>query len=110
MMSSSTQVFSGDRLRLARVFSGLSQSDLGARVEVTHASISQAENGLRQPSPAVVEKMARELGFDVSFFYGAAPIEFRDDECYFRRRKTTPMGVRSKILASGTLFNELVGV
>jgi Zn-dependent peptidase ImmA (M78 family)/transcriptional regulator with XRE-family HTH domain len=110
MMSSSSQIFSGDRLRLARVFSGLSQAELGACVEVTHASISQAEHGLRQPSPTVVEKMAGVLGFDVSFFYGGAPAEFRDDECYFRRRKTTPMGVRNKILASGTLFNEMVGL
>jgi Zn-dependent peptidase ImmA (M78 family)/transcriptional regulator with XRE-family HTH domain len=110
MMSSSSQVFSGDRLRLARVFSGLSQAELGARVEVTHASISQAEHGQRQPSATVVEKMAEVLGFDVSFFYGAASVEFRDDECYFRRRKTTPIGVRNKILASGTLFNELVGL
>ncbi|WP_242352356.1 MULTISPECIES: helix-turn-helix domain-containing protein [unclassified Anaeromyxobacter] len=110
MMPSSTQAFSGDRLRLARVFGGLSQSELGARVEVTHASISQAENGVRQPSDTIVEKMAQVLGFDVSFFYAPAPTEFRDDECYFRRRKTTPMGVRNKVLASGTLFNELVGL
>ncbi len=106
-MSSRTQEFSGERLRLARVFNGLSQAELGARVEVTHASISQAENGVRQPSSSVVEKLAEVLGFVQSFFFQAAPAEYREEECYFRRRKTTPLGVRNRILATGTLFGEL---
>lgn len=102
--------FSGERLRLARVFNGLSQAELGARVEVTHASISQAENGVRQPSSPVVDRIAVTLGFDRTFFYRAMPSEFRDDECHFRRRKTTPLGVRNRVLASGTLFNELLAL
>lgn len=102
--------FSGERLRLARVFNGLSQAELGARVEITHASISQAENGLRQPSPQVVDRLAVTLGFDRSFFFLGAPVEFRDEECHFRRRKTTPLGVRNRVLATGTLFNELLAL
>lgn len=100
--------FSGDRLRLARVFNGLSQAELGALVDVTHASISQAENGVRTPSAAILEKMAAVLGFEREFFFAPLRSEFRDDECHFRRRKTTPVGVRNRVLATGTLFNELL--
>lgn len=102
--------FSGERLRLARVFNGLSQAELGARVEITHASISQAENGLRQPSPQVVDRLAVTLGFDRSYFFLGLPTEFRDEECHFRRRKTTPLNVRNRVLATGTLFNELLAL
>lgn len=103
-------IFSGERLRLARVFCGLSQAELGGRVDVTHASISQAENGMRQPSPVVVGKLAIALAVDQSFFYLTPPSEFRDDECHFRRRKTTPLGVRNRVLATGTMFNELIAL
>jgi len=104
------QGFSGQRLRLARVFNGLSQAELGGRVDITHASISQAENGLRQPSPQVVDRLAITLGFDRSFFFMGQPTEFRDEECHFRRRKTTPLNVRNRILVTGTLFNELLAL
>lgn len=106
----SNEGFSGERLRLARVFNGLSQAELGARVEVTHASISQVETGQRQPGPIVVDRLAVTLGFERSFFFHPPPAEFREDECHFRRRKTTPLGVRNRVLASGTLFNELLAL
>lgn len=104
----SSASFNGDRLRLARVFNGFSQSELGERVDVSHASISQAENGVRQPSSVVVDRLSVSLGFDRSFFYLGRPTEFRDEECHFRRRKTTPLGTRNRVLATGTLFNELI--
>lgn len=107
-MPSRETVFVGDRLRLARVFNGLSQAELGGRVEVTHASISQAENGLRSPSSAVVERLSAELGFSQDFFFREIRSEFRDEDCYFRKQKTTPVGVRNRVLATGTLFNELL--
>jgi Zn-dependent peptidase ImmA (M78 family)/DNA-binding XRE family transcriptional regulator len=109
-MTVSGSIFPGERLRLARIFNGLSQADLGGRVDVTHASVSQAENGIRQPSAVVVDRLAVALGVDRSFFYLPAPVEFRDEECHFRRRKTTPLGVRNRVLATGTLFNELIAL
>ncbi|MEE9278946.1 MAG: ImmA/IrrE family metallo-endopeptidase [Myxococcota bacterium] len=32
----------------------------------------------------------------------------RDEECHFRKRATTPLHVRNRVLAHGTLFSELV--
>lgn len=102
--------FCGDRLRVARVFNGLSQAELGARIEVTHASISQVENGLRFPSDTVVERLSAALGFAPGFFFSPVKSEFREEECHFRRRKTAPVTVRSRVLSTGTLFVELLDV
>lgn len=109
-MPESLTTFSGDRLRVARVFNALSQAELGARVAVTHASISQVENGIRQPSDVVVERLSETLGFAPSFFFKRLVGEFREEECHFRRRKTTPVGVRNRVLSAGTLFSELLSL
>jgi Zn-dependent peptidase ImmA (M78 family)/transcriptional regulator with XRE-family HTH domain len=100
--------FSGSRLYHARIYAGLSQTDLGERVSVSHQFIAYLENGHRQPTPEVVDAIGEVCGFVPSFFYGPPLEEFRDEECHFRRRTTTPVMVRTRVLAHGTLFGQLV--
>lgn len=100
--------FSGARLYHARVFAGLSQTELGELVSVSHQFIAYLENEHRQPTPEVAEAIGDACGFLPSYFCGPPLEEFRDEECHFRRRATTPVMVRSRMLAHGALFGQLV--
>lgn len=101
-------VFVGQKLRLARVFQGLTQQQLAATVSVSHVLVHHLEVGERRPSETVLQALTEALGFTPAFF--AAPVrdEFRDDDCHFRKRKTTPVSVKTRVLAHGTLFNSLM--
>ncbi len=111
MMSRPTQTksdVSGARVRLARSFHGWTQAELGERIGVTHQYVGYVEAGHKQPTPLTVEAIADTTGFDVGFFHRPLLDEFRDEECHFRRRASTPVSVRTRVLAHGTLFGILV--
>lgn len=75
---------------------------------MTSQYIGHLENGHKRPTGVLVDALANTLGFEESFFYGEPVEEFRDEECHFRRRTTTPVGVRTRVLAHGSLFGALV--
>lgn len=100
--------FSGSRLRLARAFKGLTQHELGELVGVTHQYIGYLEAGHKLPTDVLVDAIAHECGFAPDFFFGEPIEEFRDEDCHFRRRASTPVSVRTRVLAHGTLFATLV--
>ncbi|MER2060007.1 MAG: helix-turn-helix transcriptional regulator [Niallia sp.] len=53
----------GKSLRNLRKEKGLSIRELGKRSEVSHAYISQLENGVRNiPKPKIINKLAKGLG------------------------------------------------
>lgn len=100
--------FCPSRVRLARGFNGWTQAELGEQVGVTHQYVGYLETGHKLPTELNVEAIADATGFDVAFFYAPLVEEFRDEECHFRRRTTTPVSVRTRVLAHGTLFGMLV--
>jgi transcriptional regulator with XRE-family HTH domain len=101
--------FSGSRLRLARSFGGHTQAALGELVGVTHQFIGYLEAGKKTPTDLLVEAISDVCGFEPEFFFGAPIEEFRDEECHFRRRASTPVSLRARVLAHGSLFGMLVG-
>lgn len=109
-MATATRSFNGVRLRLARVFQGLSQVDVADSVGVSQAYIHHLESGSRQqPTSIVVNALASALKVPPGFLYSPVPIiEFRDEECAFRRRANTALTHRLRVLAHGTLFAEAV--
>lgn len=109
-MATATSSFAGSRLRLARAFQGLSQVDVADAVGVSQAYVHQLESGSRQqPTPTVVNTLAEVLKVPPSFLYLTRPhVEFRDEECAFRRRANTSLAHRLRVLAHGTLFAEVV--
>ena len=101
-------MFNASKLRLARTFQGLTQQELGDRVSVSHVLIHHLETGERRPTETVLPALCEALGFEPEFFAQPLNDEFRDEDCHFRKRKTTPVSVKSRVLAHGTLFNSLV--
>jgi Zn-dependent peptidase ImmA (M78 family)/DNA-binding XRE family transcriptional regulator len=57
------------RLAVARKRNGLTRTALAERIGVSPRSVSAYEDGV-QPSPEVLERVARVLGFPVAFFSG----------------------------------------
>ena len=100
--------FAGARLRIARTFQGRTQTDLAAQLGVTQQFVAQLERERKQPNAMLVGALGDVLGFEPEFFYGAPLTEFADAECNFRRRRTTPISVRARALAFGTLFGQLL--
>jgi Zn-dependent peptidase ImmA (M78 family)/transcriptional regulator with XRE-family HTH domain len=99
--------FVGSRLRLARHFRGLTQRELGDVVTASPALISQIEGG-RRPTNDLHAALAQALGLEPEFFLTPVEDEFREEECSFRRRSSTPAHLRQRALAHGTLVGMLV--
>lgn len=103
------EIFSGERLQLAREFRGLTQTELGEQVVASCSLISLCETGKkRDPARDLVEACGSVLGFEPEFFYGTVDDLFREDECSFRHRRTTAERLKTQIRARGTLLGMVI--
>lgn len=101
--------FSGQRLRVARVFKGHTLDQLARLAGTSRSFLSRVEAGERQPSPLLVDAMAEHLDVLPDFLFGQAPVdEARDRECHFRNRQRVGAKVRGRVLAHATLYSTLV--
>lgn len=104
-----TDIFCGERLQVAREFRGLTQAKLAEIVAAAPSLISYCEAGKKQePSRDLVEAFASALGFEPEFFYQPVHDIFRDEECSFRHRRTTPGKTKTQVIAHATLVAMVV--
>ncbi|HEV2491546.1 MAG TPA: XRE family transcriptional regulator [Terriglobia bacterium] len=102
-------MFRGERLQLAREFRGMTQKELSEKVAASRALISLCEAGKkREPAPDLVEACGAILGFEPVFFYGSIDDVFREGECSFRHRRTTPERLKTQIRAHATLLGMVI--
>lgn len=102
------ETFNGDRLRLARLLHGLTQADIGNSVTVTRQFVHQMESGSKQPARDVLSALCEALQVEESFFYTPTGNEVKAEQCHFRKRKTTPVGLANRVVAYSTIFEKLV--
>jgi len=100
--------FHGDNLRLARLMSGISLSELGERVGTTRQYIHQLETTDKIPAPDLMSALAFELCVDGDFFSIPTGNQVKEEECHFRRLKSTLVSSRRECTAWATLLNRLV--
>ena len=104
-----SEVFWGDRLQLAREFRGLTQVQLAEGVAASPTLVRYCELGKkRQPATDLVEAFGTVLGFEPGFFYGPLSDVFKDDECSFRHRRTTPERTKTQVRAHASLIAMVV--
>ena len=104
-----SEVFRGERLQLAREFRGLTQEKLAESVAASPTLVRYCESGKkREPTPDLVEAFGAVLGFEPEFFYGNLQDVFKDDECSFRHRRTTPQKAKTQVRAHATLIAMVV--
>lgn len=102
------RAFQGERLRLARLFSGLRQEELGTRVGVTRQFIHSLEVGAKAPSSELAPALALVLNVTPGFLFRPMTNEVREEQCHLRSRKTTGVGEVRQVIAHGTLFEMLI--
>ncbi len=100
--------FYGDKLRLARLIAGMSQKDLGDLASVTRQFIHQIESGTKIPSEELRNVFCEVLHVLPIFFEVPLGNDVKSEQCHFRKRRTTPVGVANRVLAYGTIFEQLV--
>lgn len=103
-----SELFRGDKLRLGRLLKGLSQKDLGDYVSTSRQFIHQLETESRTPPDDVVEAFCEALQVERNFFYHQIGNDVKTEQCHFRKRRTTQVGLINRVLAYSTIFEELV--
>lgn len=105
-----SDVFLGEKLRLGRLMAGMTQQDLGDLILVTRQFIHQMESGLKLPADDVLDAIAEVLKVKKHFFFTNIGNDVKHEQCHFRKRKTTPVGLANRVLALGTIFELLVDI
>lgn len=96
------------RFKQAREYSGLTQTELARRVGVSQPAIAQIEAGKTNPSAQVLEAVAFQTGFPVSFFRRAEFVNFPLGSLVFRARKAMTEKERDQVHRHGEVVYEAV--
>ena len=100
--------FEGARLTEARRARNISMRSLGESVEITGASISAYEKGIRSPGPDVVLALSRILRVPVAYFRSPRPnVEPRENSLSYRRLKRMTLSALEQVEQFETWFAEL---
>lgn len=103
-------LFQGSRLRLARLFQGLTLAELGEQVSTTRQYIQRLEVSTDlSPSGELLAALAEILHVDKEYFFIPLTDELKEDQGHFRKLQTTPQNIRHRVLSYGTMFNMIVG-
>lgn len=100
--------FLGERLRLARLIKGCTLQELGEAVSVTRQSIHQYESDARIPADDIKNALAEYLQISPVFFELPLSGDVKPEQCHFRKRQTTPVGVKNRVQAYSTILEQLV--
>lgn len=68
----------GQRLRIIREAAGITQEQLGKKIQSTGVTIMRYEKGAREPRLQQIQKIAKALNISESFFQASAPFENLD--------------------------------
>lgn len=104
---SKKELFFGDNLRIARLMSGISLNDLGEKVGTTRQYIHQLETTDKTPSQDLIRALAFELDIEEDFFSLPLGNLVKEEECHFRRQKSTLVSSRRECTAWATLLYKL---
>jgi transcriptional regulator with XRE-family HTH domain len=63
----------GDRIRGRRTMLGMSQTELGAAVDLTFQQIQKYERGINRVSASTMERLAGALGVPITYFFDGHP-------------------------------------
>ncbi|WP_338334977.1 helix-turn-helix domain-containing protein [Xanthomonas euvesicatoria] len=105
-----TETFNGGQLRLARHFWGKTLNDVAVDIDKTRQYVSQLETGKAKPrsDDPIVLSLADSLQVMPAFFYKTAGTLLSEDQAHFRKLATTKTSTRQRVLAMGTIFDQLV--
>ncbi|MDR7281495.1 Zn-dependent peptidase ImmA (M78 family)/transcriptional regulator with XRE-family HTH domain [Pseudomonas corrugata] len=103
-------IFKGSQLRLARHYWGKTLNDIAEDIGKTRQYVSQLENGkgkLREDDP-ITKDLALSLQVAPTFFFKPVGVSLSEEQAHFRKLATTKASMKQKVLARGTIFDQLV--
>jgi Zn-dependent peptidase ImmA (M78 family)/DNA-binding XRE family transcriptional regulator len=105
-METKNKQFYGNRLRILRQFHGLSLAELGEAVGTTRQYIQKLEVDPYSSAPTdlTIDAFAHILNVESSFFFEPLHEEVQEEECHFRKAKTTPVNIKTRARSYGTMF------
>lgn len=103
-----TNKFLGEKLRLARLLNGLTLQELGDSVSASRQFIHQLEGDTRQPPQDMLFALSEKLAVKSEFFYQPLDNDVKFEQCHFRKRKTTPVGMANRVCSYSTVFETLI--
>jgi transcriptional regulator with XRE-family HTH domain len=65
----------GHKIRARRMMLGMSQTELGAALDVTFQQIQKYEGGVNRVSASVLEELAATLRVPITYFFDGQPAE-----------------------------------
>ena len=84
-----TYRFRGDRLKKARIYRGMTLTELADKTNVTKQALSQYENETTTPSDSSLFALAFALGFPVEYFSTTSSFVVQSEVAYFRSLMST---------------------
>ena len=103
-----TSKFLGEKLRLARLLNGMTLNELGEAVTASRQFIHQLEGGTRQPPEDMLYALCEALLVRKQFFFEPLENDVKFEQCHFRKRKTTPVGLANRVCSYSSIFEILV--
>jgi Zn-dependent peptidase ImmA (M78 family)/transcriptional regulator with XRE-family HTH domain len=100
--------FLGEKLRLIRLFEGLSLEEIGTVVGSTRQYLHQLETGAKVPTSDMERALSDTLGVLPRYFRLPLRNAVKEDQCHFRKQLTTPASLTHQVLARGSLLDEFV--
>lgn len=97
----------GERVKQARELRGFTQTELAKRINDKQSKISQIESGYKAASQEVLEAIAFQTGFPISFFRQTASIEFPLGSLLFRAKTSLTSRERDMARQYGKLVLEI---
>jgi len=107
-MTTAGQKFEPRRLKLARLFHGLTLEELGERISASRQFINQLEQGSRVPNGALTEALAAALFVKSAFFFRPPPADISVANSNFRRLRSTRVRDSEQVIAHGVVLDDLL--
>jgi Zn-dependent peptidase ImmA (M78 family)/transcriptional regulator with XRE-family HTH domain len=100
-------MINGLRVKQAREIKKLTQTELAARLNIHQSVIAKMESDIRDWPDALIQSLAMQLGFPVSFFHQGMGPEFPLGSLLFRCRADLPANEKAKIRQLALLEYEI---
>ncbi len=97
--------YNGDKLRIARIASGLSLIEIGSELEVTRQYVHKLENE-SIPSDEQLIQLANILNVNENFFYSPRKRPIETEQCHFRSLRSSTQTLKKMIMAQVEMFDD----
>lgn len=109
-MATASPKFEPRRLKLARLFHGLTLEELGERIGASKQFIHQLELGSRPTNSTLIEALAAALFVKPAFFFRADPADISVANSNFRRLRSTRVRDSEQVIAHGVVLDDLLSL